>query len=155
MDAKNISAWVRDWLVLSASVMFAAWALDGISCNNLATLLVVAAVISLLNAFVRPLLILLSVPFLIATFGLGAILILWVINSLILMLAGSLISGFHVASFGSAMGGALFIGIAQIFLNAAFGIKKGKIATHAETPPPASTPRQRRREENDDDVIDI
>lgn len=69
MNERKIFAWVRDWLVLAASVMFAAWALEGISCPNLTTLLLVSAAISFFNAFLRPTLLLLSLPFLIATFG--------------------------------------------------------------------------------------
>lgn len=154
MNTKNFGAWVRDWLVLSASVMIAAWALDGISCDSLPTLLLVAATISVLNAFLRPLLILLSLPFLIATMGLGAIFILWLINSTILYFAGSLISGFHVASFGSAMCGAIFIGITQILLNVIFGFPQRQsfqANSQAETQPPPP----RHRENPDDDVIDI
>ena len=64
MEQKQISFWVRDWLILSASVMIATWAL-GIP-GNLATLMLAAAVISLLNSFVRPMLLVLSLPFLIA-----------------------------------------------------------------------------------------
>jgi len=155
MKPKTFSSLVRDWLVLAASVMIAAWALDGISCDNLLSLLVVAATISVLNTFLRPLLILLSLPFLIATLGLGAILVLWLINSAFLYFAGTIISGFHVASFATAMCGALFIGIAQIILNAAFGIQKKQRSqeetTDAGTPPPSP----KYREKSDDDVIDI
>lgn len=159
MNEQKISAWMREWLVLSAAVLFATWALAGISCSNLLTLLLVAAVISLLNTFLRPLLILISMPFLIATFGLGMILVLWLINSWFLYIAGNLFVGFHVASFGTAMVGALFISAAQFFLNAFFGIpnKKIKIAgTEAPPPPPPPQPKPHsRRRENDDDVIDI
>lgn len=156
MDKQKISAWVRDWLVLSAAVMFAAWALEGISCGNVPTLLLVAATISLLNAFLRPMLLLVSLPFLIATMGLGMIFVLWMINSWFLYLAGALFRDFHVASFGTAMVGALFISAAQFALNALFGIPRKKISIGGNEPPPPPPPsRSRRREDDDGDVIDI
>lgn len=150
-----MSAWIRDWLVLALAVMFAAWALDGISCSNLLTLLLVAAAISLFNSFLRPLLLLLSLPFLLATFGLGMILVLWLINSFFLYLAGTLFSGFHVASFGTAMIGAVFISVAQFCLNALFGIPQKKIRIGGNEPPPTPRPPRSRRRENDEDAIDI
>lgn len=177
MDDRQIShfsvpAWIRDWLVLAASVLFAAWALAGISCENLLTLLLVAAAISLLNMFLKPLLLLISLPFLVATFGLGTVLVLWLINSFFLYFAGTLFDGFHVASFGSAMLGAICIAAVQYLLNLIFGIKtKSSLsvfgagtddeapqeqgdAESAFPPPPRAQTRSRRREA-DDDVIDI
>lgn len=160
VNEKKISAWVRDWLVLAASVMFAAWALEGISCSNLPTLLLVAAAISLFNAFLRPLLLLISLPFLIATFGLGMILVLWLINSWFLYLAGALFRDFHVASFATAMGGAIFISAAQFCLNAIFGIPRKKISISGGIgePPPQQQqpkPRSRRHREDNEGAIDI
>ena len=153
MDKQRNSAWVRDWLVLSAAVMFAAWALEGISCGTAPTLLLVAATISLLNAFLRPMLLLVSLPFLIATMGLGMIFVLWMINSWFLYLAGALFRDFHVASFGTAMVGALFISAAQFALNALFGIPRKKISIGGNEPPPP--PRSRRPEDDDGDAIDL
>lgn len=168
----SVFAWIRDWLVLAASVLFAAWALAGISCENLCTLLLVAAVISLLNSFLKPLLLLISFPFLVATFGLGTVLVLWLINSFFLYFAGTLFDGFHVASFGSAMLGAICIAATQYILNLIFGIETKRASvfgaeTDGETqgqsdaenafpPPPRAQTRSRRREaDDDDDVIDI
>lgn len=154
MDRTQFPAWVRDWLVLSAAVMFATWALDGISCSNPLTLLLVAATISLLNTFLRPLLLLLSLPFLIATMGVGMILVLWMINSWFLYLAGALFRDFYVASFATAMCGAIFISAAQFCLNAIFGIPNKKNSVGGNEPPPSPRPRSRHRED-DDDAIDI
>lgn len=156
MDRTQIPAWLRDWLVLSASVMFATWALAGISCDSPLTLLLVAATISLLNSFLRPMLLLISLPFLIATMGLGMVLVLWMINSWFLYLAGTIFRDFHVASFGTAMIGAIFISGAQFCLNAIFGIPRKKISLGGNEPPPPPPPRPRsRRREDPDDVIDI
>ncbi len=154
MDRNQLPAWLRDWLVLSASVMFATCALDGISCSSPLTLLLVAATISLLNTFLRPLLLLISLPFLIATMGVGMILVLWLINSWFLYLAGTLFRDFHVASFATAMCGAIFISAAQFCLNAIFGIPHKKISVGGNEPPPPPRSRSRHRED-DDGAIDI
>ena len=153
MNEKQISSWVRDWLVLSASVMIATWAL-GIP-GNLATLLLVAAAISLLNSILRPVLLLISLPFLIATMGLGMIFVLWLINSFVFYVAWNVISPANV-TFAAAMLGALFISGAQFCLNLLFGIphKRISISGGNATPPPQPRPRSRHRED-DNDAIDI
>ena len=155
MEQKQISFWVRDWLILSASVMIATWAL-GIP-GNLATLMLAAAVISLLNSFVRPMLLVLSLPFLIATMGLGMILVLWLINSVIFYLAWNIVSPANI-TFAAAMFGAVFGSAAQFFLNLIFGIPHKKISVsggNAAPPPPPQTRQRSRRREDDHDVIDI
>lgn len=155
MEQKQISFWVRDWLILSASVMIATWAL-GIP-GNLATLMLAAAVISLLNSFVRPMLLVLSLPFLIATMGLGMILVLWLINSVIFYLAWNIVSPANI-TFAAAMFGAVFVSAAQFFLNLIFGIPHKKISVsggNAAPPPPPQTRQRSRRREDDQDVIDI
>ena len=165
MNEQKFYAWVREWLILTAAIVFATWALAGIRADNLLSLMSVAAVISLLNAFMRPVLLLFSLPFIVATFGLGMIFVLWIINSFFLYFASGLFSSFHVASFGTAMLGALFISGAQLVLNIIFGVKpRNPLRTgfgngqspNAGTPPPQA-PRapKRKPRENDDDVIDI
>lgn len=86
------------------------------------------------------------------------IFVLWMINSFFLYLAGALFRDFHVASFATAMLGALFISAAQFCLNAIFGIPRRPIrVSGAGTPPPAAreAPRSRRHREDDEDAIDI
>ncbi len=151
MNEKQIYSRVRDWLVLSASVMIAAWAL-GIP-GNLATLLLVAALISLLNSILRPVLLLISLPFLIATMGLGMIFVLWLINSFVFYVAWNVISPANV-TFASAMIGALFISGAQFCLNLIFGIPQKKITVNGGNAMPPPKPRSRHRED-DNDAIDI
>ena len=81
------------------------------------SLLSVALVFGLLNAFVRPVLKLLTLPLLIVTLGLFT----FVLNALMLLLtssvSGALGLGFHVAGFGAALCGALVISIVSIALS--------------------------------------
>src|SRR5689334_17955227 len=101
--------------VNAAALAAAAWLLDGIRVtarhDRVLTLLGVAVVFGLINAFVAPVIKLLSLPFIVLTLGL----LLWVINAAMLMLtsgiAGGLGLGFEVDGFGTALIGALIISI--------------------------------------------
>ena len=79
----------------------------GIRYDDLFALLIAAVLLGLANAVVRPVLVLLSVPLLLVTLGL----FLLVINALMLLLVGAVAPGFHVASFGAAVVGAVVTGV--------------------------------------------
>ena len=106
-------------LLINAGALWAATqVVSGISfTGGLARFLVVALVFGLLNALVRPILLLLSLPLLILTLGLFT----FVLNALILMLLGSLSGalglGFHVAGFGPAFVGALIVTVVSFLLS--------------------------------------
>lgn len=101
--------------------MLAAYLMEdyGISVNNFGTAVVVAVVISLFNAFLKPLLIILTLPITVLTLGL----FLLVINAIIIYFAGSLIGGFVVSSFWSAFFFSLVYSICMSFLEFVLGIK--------------------------------
>ncbi len=123
------------WLVLALGVALSTKIVPGISYDTGTTLLVVVLLLSFLNAVLKPVLMLFALPFIILTLGVG----IWFINALLFYFVGRLVDGFHVASFGSAMLGALIVSLTSIILNRLL------------TPPkaPASRPAPR------DDVIDI
>lgn len=99
-------------------------------------------VLGILNAFVRPILMFLALPFLIVTLGLFT----WVINALLLYLVGRILKPyFEVDSFLSAFGGALIISIVSIFLNMATG--NARLSVRRGPP--------RNKKSDDDDVIDV
>lgn len=100
------------WLVLALAVWAAAAVVPGIHYDDGQSLLIAALVLGILNAFVKPALRLLSLPFIVVTLGL----FLLVINAVLLMLASWLVSGFHVTGFWSAVGGSLVISIVSFFL---------------------------------------
>lgn len=85
--------------VSALSIMGAAWVLPGVHVSGFFTALWVAIVLGLLNALVRPLLILLTLPVTILTLGL----FLLVINVLIVYSASGLVSGFYVDGFFTAL----------------------------------------------------
>lgn len=87
-------------LLLTAIIVFAlSQLLTGISVSNYVTAICVALTISLLNMFVRPLLVFFTLPATIVTLGL----FLFVINACIILLVGKLITGFAVSGFFTAL----------------------------------------------------
>ena len=85
--------------------------MPGIAYDHWQTLLVAALVFGILNAFVKPVLMLISLPLIFVTFGLFLVLI----NALLLKATAWLVPGLHVASFWSALGGSLIISIVSLF----------------------------------------
>lgn len=87
-------------LVLSAlAVMLASFLLPGVTTDGFLVAILVAAILGLLNAIVKPVLIVLTIPITIVTLGL----FLLVINASIILMADSLISGFAVDGFWWAL----------------------------------------------------
>ena len=112
------------WLVLTAAVLMASWLLDGIQVNGIFPAILAAALLGILNAILRPLLILLTLPLNILTLGLFT----FVINALMLLIVSAVIPGFYVRGFWTAVLGALIIGAASWLLNRFIG-SKGKVET--------------------------
>jgi len=110
------------WLVLTAAVLAASWLLDGIRVNGIFPALLAAALLGILNAVFRPLLILMTLPVNILTLGLFT----FVINALMLMIVSAVIPGFDVRGFWTAVVGALIIGAASWMLNIFIG-GKGRV----------------------------
>jgi len=110
------------WLVLTAAVLIASWLLNGIHVTGLFPAFLAAATLGILNAFLRPLLILLTLPINILTLGLFTFLI----NALMLKIVSEVIPGFTVHGFWTAVLGALIIGAVSWLLNAFVG-GQGKV----------------------------
>ena len=101
-------------LVTSVAVIFACFILKGVSVNSTFTAIMVAAVLGLLNSFVKPILVILTIPISILTLGL----FLLVINTIIILLTAKLVSGFHVSGFWSAMGFSIVLSLVNSVLEA-------------------------------------
>jgi len=86
-------------IITSLAILLAGYLLPGIHVDTFWTALVVALVLSFLNLFLKPLMVILTIPFTILTFGL----FLLVINALIIMIAGSWVKGFTVDGFWWAL----------------------------------------------------
>jgi putative membrane protein len=99
-------------LITAAVVMFTAWILPGIQIKNYWSAIVVAIILALLNIFVKPVMVFLTIPFTIITFGL----FLLVINALIILLAGAIVSGFKVMGFWWALAFSIIISLISYIL---------------------------------------
>ena len=87
-------------IIVSSVIAFGlSYILEGIKFDTFWTAIIVALVLAILNAIVKPLLILLTLPITLFTFGL----FLFVINALIILFAEKLVSGFHVDGFWWAL----------------------------------------------------
>ncbi len=102
------------WLCLTAAIMLTAYLVEGIHVQGFAHALGTAAVLGILNIFLRPVLFILTLPINIMTLGLFT----FILNALMLKIASGLIPGFSVAGFWAAVLGALLISAANWILNA-------------------------------------
>ena len=94
-----MNKWLLKILVCSVNVFILAYILPGISIMDFFTAIIVAVLLSLLDAVVKPLLILLTLPATILTLGL----FLFVINAGIILLDAHFVHGFEVKSFWHAL----------------------------------------------------
>lgn len=86
-------------LLSTLAVIVSAYILPGVSVDSFLTAIVVAIILSLLNTVVKPVLVVLTIPFTIFTLGL----FLLVINAIIILMTDWLIDGFTVAGFWYAL----------------------------------------------------
>lgn len=93
------------WIVVTLSVMLVANVVPGIAVRSFYTALLVALVYGLMNAVVRPLLLILTLPINLLTLGLFT----FVLNALLFWLVARIVPGFSVAGFMPAFWGALIL----------------------------------------------
>ena len=110
-------SFLQRWIITTLAVLVAAWVVPGISYGDAGSLILASLVLGFLNAFVRPILLLLSLPFLILTLGL----FVPVVNALLLLFVSDLVKGFQVGGFWSAFWGGLVISITSMVVNALLG----------------------------------
>src|SRR5438093_13739989 len=108
------------WLINAVALLALPYLVSSITVDSFATALIAALVLGLINAIVRPLLILLTLPATLLTLGL----FIFVINAICLALAAWLVPGFTISSFGAALLGALMISLTSWLLSALLIDKK-------------------------------
>jgi putative membrane protein len=139
MNSPLLQLLVR-WLVLALGVTLATRLIPGIHCDDGTTLLVVVLLLSFLNAILKPLLVLFTLPFILLTMGLGMV----VINALLFLFVGELVKGFHVDGFWVAVGGAVIVSLTNYLASALF-----------KRPPGPPRPGRKESMKRDGNVIDI
>ncbi len=105
------------WLVLTVGILVANHLVPGIRYTSIGALLVASLVLGFCNAFVRPILVLLTFPIMLITFGL----FYFVINAGLLWTVGSLVRGFDVSGFWPAFWGGLVISLVGWVVNRLLG----------------------------------
>lgn len=142
-----LKQFLQRWLVTTLAVLVAVETLPGLhfQAGDIWAPFVTSLVLGVLNAFIRPILMLLALPLLIVTLGLFTL----VINALLLWLVGQS-SFFQVDSFGWAFLGALLISVISVALNILTGTSKGRFTFRRGSPPPPA-----KRNDGDGPVIDV
>ncbi|MBI5581363.1 MAG: phage holin family protein [Deltaproteobacteria bacterium] len=105
------------WLTLTLAVIVTAYLLDGIRVSGFFSAVLAAAALATLNTFLRPVILVLTLPINVLTLGLFT----FVINAVLLKMASAAIPGFDVIGFWPAVWGALLISIVAGLMNAFIG----------------------------------
>ncbi|MCJ7541540.1 MAG: phage holin family protein [Desulfobacterales bacterium] len=105
------------WLILTFSIIATSYLIDGIQVSGFVSAFFAAAILGILNAFFRPILLILTLPVNILSLGLFT----FVINAIVLMMVSGMISGFEVYGFWSAVFGSLLISLVSWLLTSFIG----------------------------------
>jgi putative membrane protein len=103
------------WLVTTLAILMIPHLISGVRVEGIGSALAAAAILGILNALIRPILIILTLPLTIVTLGLFIL----VINALLFQFAGWVVSGLHIDSFWSALFGSLIVSIVSWIMNSA------------------------------------
>jgi putative membrane protein len=103
------------WLLSAAALLLVAYLYQGVEVRSFTAALIAAFVIGLLNAVVRPVLVILTLPVTVLTLGL----FLFVINALMFWAAASLLDGFEVRGFTAALIGSLIYSVIGMVIESA------------------------------------
>jgi putative membrane protein len=105
---------ILHWLIVAAALGVAAWIVPGVHVSSWVALAVAALVLGFVNAVVRPILTLLTLPITVLTLGLFYL----VVNGIAFALAAYVVPGFEVRSFVAAILGALVVSLLSWFMGA-------------------------------------
>lgn len=126
MESKRIARYIVKLLGTAIAVWVADWVLDGIQVDSMWWAIVVSFVLGLLNTFIKPFLQLISIPFILISFGIFLV----VINAVLLIATSELVPDHHfvVTGFWPAIWGSIIISIVSGLLEPKDKDKGGKNA---------------------------
>jgi putative membrane protein len=113
LQGDTVKQLIIKWIVNSTALLVVAHVVSGVTLDNWVAVFIAALVLGLLNAFLRPVLIFLTLPVTVLTLGLFTL----VINAFLFYLAAHLVRGFHVADFWHAFVAALIFSFVSFLLN--------------------------------------
>src|SRR3954467_13944368 len=111
------------WAITTVAVMIASGLFHDIRYDSPAALIGAALLLGILNAFLRPVLLILSAPIILLTLGFFIL----VVNALMLLIVPGIVNGFHVDGFWSAFCGSIVISIVSWILSAFFRGSDGRV----------------------------
>ena len=117
-------------VVNALAILLAASIVPGIAVDGLVSALAAAVLLGLINAFVRPVLLILTLPITLLTLGL----FLLVLNGFCFWLVAWLVKGFHVAGFGSALLGSVVVSVVSWIVTALIS-DSGRVVVITNRPP--------------------
>jgi putative membrane protein len=130
----NLVPFLVHWAITALSLWAASHLFKGLKFDQPSSLIIAALLLGLANAIVKPLLIVLTLPLTLLTFGL----FLLVINALMILLVARLVTGFTVSSFWTAFFASIFISLLSIVIGAFVG--DGDPRTEIQMPRSGSGP---------------
>ncbi len=142
-ETKKILQFFKSWLISTFAVLVAVQVVHGIHFRDPGLLapVLTALVLGILNAFIRPILVIFALPLLIFTLGLFML----VINALMLCFVSWLMQPyFQVDTFGAAFLGALIISLVSVALNVLTGNANARITIQRRPPPPKKAGQRRK-----------
>ena len=104
---------ISHWLFSTIAVMVVAYVLPGVTISSIFAAFVAAVIIGVLNAFIRPILLILTLPITLITFGLFS----FVINACLIMVTAKIVDGFSVDGFVWALVFGLLLSLVSSVLN--------------------------------------
>ena len=108
----NMMAFLAHWGVTSLSLWIASLMFQGISFSSKKSLFISALLLGLVNAVVKPVIIILTIPLTLITFGF----FLLVINALMMMLVSALVPGFRISGFWTAFFASIVVTVVSLFI---------------------------------------
>src|SRR5881227_1469043 len=119
----SMRQFVFRWAATTVAVMVASSIISGIRYGTVAALIGASLLLGILNAFVRPFLLILSAPLILVTLGFSIL----ILNRLLLLVVPGVVVGFHVDHFWSAFWGSIVISIVSWILSAFFRGSDGHV----------------------------
>lgn len=113
----NLTPFLIHWAITALSLWIASHLFRGIRFDSTGALVVAALLLGFANAIVKPLLIVLTLPLTLLTFGL----FLLVINALMILLVAALVRGFKVSGFWTALFASIFISLLSVIIGSLMG----------------------------------
>lgn len=111
--------WILPFVINATSLLIADYLVEGIHIDSALMAILSALLLGIINTILKPIFTLISLPFIILTFGLFVL----VINTMLLGITSLIIPGFSIDSFGAAFLGALIISLVSWLLNIIFADK--------------------------------